>query len=127
MDYKTEDYLHGLHDFDDPSKIIVLRFAYHMGECFVRNFPDLAWSVGEADTALRNKPVVSGFRGGQEMPPMLVAENLFRRVLSGRAGENMSSKDLCLGAREIRSECARCAPYPETPTTAEPFSPTSFM
>ena len=70
-----------LFDFDDPSKIMVLRIAYYMGECFVRNFPDLVWAVGDAYTALKNIPVVSGFRGEQEMPPMLVAENLFARVL----------------------------------------------
>jgi len=67
---------------------MVLRIAYYMGECFVRNFPDLVWAVGDADTALKNIPVVSGFRGGQEMPPMLVAENLFARVLLDKAGEN---------------------------------------
>ena len=44
--------------------------------------------VGDADTALKNMPVVSGFREGQEMPPMLVAENLLGRVLLGKAGEN---------------------------------------
>jgi hypothetical protein len=37
-------------DFDEPSKIVALRIAYYMGECFVRNFADLIWSVGKADT-----------------------------------------------------------------------------
>jgi len=86
---KTEDYHRNLFDFDDPSKIVVLRFAYYMGECFVRNFADLLWSVGDVDTALKNIPVVSGFRGGLEMPPMLVAENLFRRMLKGDADGNV--------------------------------------
>src|SRR5262249_20644976 len=58
---KAEDYQRKLFDFDAPSKIVVLRIAYYTGECFVRNFPDLVWSVGGADTALKNIPVVSGF------------------------------------------------------------------
>lgn len=85
---KIEDYQRDLFDFDEPSKVVVLRIAYYMGECFVRNFADLLWSIGDADTALKNIPVVSGSRGGLEMPPMLVAENLFRRMLKGDTDGN---------------------------------------
>jgi hypothetical protein len=85
---QTESYRRGLFDFDEPSAFIVLRVAYYMGECFVRSFPGLSWSVGDAETAEKNMPVVSGFDHQMELAPMLIAENLFRRVRSGMAGKD---------------------------------------
>jgi hypothetical protein len=84
----TDSYQRGLFDFSEDSKAMILRVAYYVGECFVRNFPGLTWSIGNEETALQNMPVVSGFRGGLELPPLLVVENLFRRVLSKDAKDD---------------------------------------
>jgi hypothetical protein len=84
----TDSYKRGLFDFSEDSKPMGPRIAFYMGECFVRGFPALAWSIGDGETALKNMPVVSGFRGGQEMPPLLVVKNLFRRVLSKDAKDD---------------------------------------
>jgi hypothetical protein len=80
---ETESYKSSLVGFDNASKPIVLRLAYYLGECFVRGFAVLTWAVGGQETALKNMPVVSGFGNGIELAPMLVAENLLLRVLSG--------------------------------------------
>lgn len=82
----TEDYRRGLFEFTEESKPLVLRGAYYFGECFVRAFDGLKWGVGDRDTAQRNMPVVTGFGNGIELAPILVTENLFRRILSGDAG-----------------------------------------
>jgi hypothetical protein len=84
----TESYQRGLFEFDEPSQSIVLRVAYYMGECFVRNFSCLVWSVGDAGSALQNMPVVTGFDHRIEMAPVLIANNLFRRVLHGSGNEH---------------------------------------
>ena len=85
---ETDVYKRGLYDFDEPSKSVVLRVTYYMGECFVRTFPDLTWSIGEAGTVQKHMPVVAGFAHGMELAPMLVTENLFRRVLEGNPGSD---------------------------------------
>jgi hypothetical protein len=80
---ETESYKSSLLDFDNASKLIVLRLAYYLGESFVRAFPGFTWSVGSHETAEKNMPVVAGFSSGIELAPMLVAENVLLRVLSG--------------------------------------------
>ena len=70
------------YDFDDPSKILVLRFSYYLGEAFVRTWPNgLRWTVGEAGTAEENQPVVAGFMHRLELAPLLVGENLLRDLI----------------------------------------------
>jgi hypothetical protein len=78
----TETYTKNLFEFDAPSKILILRAAYYLGESFVESAHGLHWSCGNRETALANMPVVVGFRGGLEMAPLLVVENLFGRVVS---------------------------------------------
>lgn len=80
-------YVDNLFDFDDESKVLVLRCAYYFGETFIRTFSRLYWGVGDSETALKNMPVIHGFRGGLELAPLLVLENVFGRVVSGRGGE----------------------------------------
>ncbi len=82
----STSYTENLFDFDNESKIVVLRSAYYLGETFIRSFQGLQWRIGNAETALQNMPVVHGFRHKLEMAPMLVAENLFGRILSGNGG-----------------------------------------
>ena len=81
----TDGYKRGLFEFSEQSKPLILRIAYYFGECFVRSFEGLRWSVGNPDTAQRNMPVVIGFGNDVELSPILVTENLFKRVLSGEA------------------------------------------
>ena len=66
----------GFLDFDDESRLLVLRASYYLGESFVRTFPDLTWALGRADRAEANQPVVTGFVTGVDLPPLMVAENL---------------------------------------------------
>lgn len=77
-----------LFDFDDVSKVLILRGAYYMGETFVRSFRRLEWGLGDQDTAVKNMPVVRGFRQKLELAPMLVLENTFGRALSGRGSSS---------------------------------------
>jgi len=79
---ETDSYAKNLFEFDDVSKILTLRAAYFMGESFVRNFRNLHWTIGNSETAEANMPVVGGFQSGLEMAPILIAENLLRRVIA---------------------------------------------
>ncbi len=84
----TSSYLKGLFDFDEASGILVIRASYYFGAAFVKEYPTLSWSIGRADTAEVNMPVVTGFSHQLELAPIMVVENLFRRVLAGRADKN---------------------------------------
>lgn len=75
----------GLIDFDEESKYWILRAAYYLGECFVRNYPSLQWTTGDPEYIEKNMPVVAGFRNGDEMAPMMIVENLFLRILGDSA------------------------------------------
>jgi hypothetical protein len=78
---ECDSYASGLVDFDEPSKVIILRASYYLGECFIRYSDRLSWATGNPDTAEQNMPVITGFMGRVEMAPMLVTENLFLRIL----------------------------------------------
>jgi hypothetical protein len=80
---KSASYQSNLFDFDEASKVLILRSAYYLGESFVRSFPMLSWATGNLDTAVKNMPVITGFRHQMEMAPMLVLENVFGGILSG--------------------------------------------
>lgn len=79
---KCESYARGLFDFSEPSKVLVLRAAYYLGDSFVRDSSALSWSVGNCNTAEKNMPVITGFRFNLELAPILVVENLFRRMIA---------------------------------------------
>jgi hypothetical protein len=78
----TDSYAKNLFEFDDGSKLLTLRAAYYFGESFVKSHRSLVWTIGNPETAEANMPVVAGFRFGLEMAPILIAENLFRRVIA---------------------------------------------
>ncbi len=77
----SDIYLKGLFDFEGNSKILVLRASYYLGECFVRYSRKLKWATGNRDTFEQNMPVVTGFKYGVEMATMMVADNLFHRIV----------------------------------------------
>jgi hypothetical protein len=76
----TPEYERGLFEFDEDSKNLICFVAYYLGECFVRNYSQLRWATGNAEYAEANMPVVTGFKREIELAPMLVLENLFRRI-----------------------------------------------
>ena len=78
----SDSYERNLFDFDERSKVLVLRGAYYLGESFVRGHTSLRWAVGQSDTAPQGQPVVSGFTHHMELPVLLVAENLFARAVA---------------------------------------------
>ncbi len=79
---ETDSYAKNLFEFDEASKILALRAAYFLGESFVRSFRNLHWTIGNSETAEASMPVVAGFQSGLEMAPILIAENLLRRVIA---------------------------------------------
>jgi hypothetical protein len=71
----------GLVEFDEDSKSTILRAAYYLGECFAR-LHGMRWATGNPDYMEKNMPVVAGFENEQELSPLQVTENLFRRILA---------------------------------------------
>lgn len=84
----TELHEKSLFDFTEPSTILILAAAYYLGETFVQNFKKLCWSTGNKKFAEGNMPVVTGFKGENEMAPLLIAENLIGGVISGIRDED---------------------------------------
>jgi hypothetical protein len=70
----------GLIEFDDDTKTMILRAAYYLGECFAR-LPRLHWTTGDLEYIQQKMPVIAGFQDGCELPPLVVAEVLFVRVV----------------------------------------------
>jgi hypothetical protein len=81
----SKTYEANLFDFDEASKVLVLRLAFYLRESFARTCSKLAWSVGRKDTAPQGQPVITGFIHRMEMPVLLVAENLVVRATSDDA------------------------------------------
>lgn len=80
---ETDSYSRGLFDLTKESSIATMRMAYYFGESFVHQFEPLEWGIGNVNFAQQNQPVVTGFRGGMELPVVMVTENLVRGLSSG--------------------------------------------
>jgi hypothetical protein len=89
-DWVRNSHPRGVREFDEESKSVVLRAAYYLGECFAR-LPGLQWATGDSDYMEKNMPVIVGFRGGQELPPLLICETLFKRIADGGSLERIDS------------------------------------
>jgi hypothetical protein len=76
----------GMIEFDDESKATILRAAYYLGECFAR-LPGLRWTTGDVEYLHKNMPVVAGFQLDDQMPPLVIVENLFAQILGDDAPE----------------------------------------
>ncbi|MGD9723220.1 MAG: hypothetical protein AB7O59_17945 [Pirellulales bacterium] len=72
----------GILEYDEDSKSIVMRAGYYLGECFAR-LPGLRWSTGDPRYMGKHMPVIAGFRGGDEMPVLVVVDNVFAGILGG--------------------------------------------
>ncbi len=81
----TDSYTNGLFEFDEQSKILILRGAYLLGECFVIEHKSLSWDIGDAKSAVKHMPVVNGFKHSMEMSPIMVVENIYKKVLADGA------------------------------------------
>jgi hypothetical protein len=79
---ESESYAAGLYDLGESTARSVFVLSFVLGEAFVRAF-HLRWAIGDSATAEANQPVVTGFRAGVEMAPILVAENLVRSLVQG--------------------------------------------
>jgi hypothetical protein len=76
----TASYTSRLFEFNGPSEELILQAAYYFGESFVRSRSSLYWGTGDIKTYEANMPVVIGFQHELELAPILIAENLLRRV-----------------------------------------------
>jgi hypothetical protein len=85
---ETESYKKGLYSFDVASRILILRFAYYMGECFIRNTKSLSWNIGRVKNAEKNMPVVTGFKFKLDLSIMMVSENMFSTAIEENEIEN---------------------------------------
>ena len=82
----------GLVEFDEPSRVWIMRVAYCLGEFFIRSYPALHWAVGAKDFADENMPVVAGFRAREELPPLSVTEGMFSRtVAQGKSWDQVTT------------------------------------
>lgn len=77
----TEDYQKGLFDFDKKSNSLILAAAFYLGETFITQFSHLYWDTGNSDFREGNMPVVRPFANDIEMAPILIVENLYRRIV----------------------------------------------
>jgi len=72
----------GLIEFSQDTKYLILRASYYMRQCFINAFEDAAWGLGKPGYMHKNMPVITGFDGQKELPPMVVCENLFSGILT---------------------------------------------
>ena len=76
---------HGVPQIDDNCKQFVLSAAFYLGESFAR-LPGHHWTTGNPKYMGSNMPVVTGFEGDNELPPLVVCENM----LPGEPAEAVS-------------------------------------
>ena len=88
-DWIRQAHTDGIVEFDDPSRVTLLRAAYYLGECFVRSHRALYWTTGNPMSMERHMPVVAGFRKRQELAPLMIAENSFSRALDAPKPESV--------------------------------------
>jgi len=78
----TPSYARDLFSFTPESATLIVRFAYFLGAVLIKRYPELRWEIGDAETAVKNMPVVTGFRNNLELAAILAAENLFLRAVA---------------------------------------------
>jgi hypothetical protein len=80
----TQAYRDNAWEFTPESRPLVIAGGYLLGEWFHRTFENLSWSTGNQAFLTGGMPVIVGFRSNKEMPPLLIAENLFHRFQQQR-------------------------------------------
>ena len=87
----TESYKKGLYSFDGPSGVLILRFAYYLGESFIRCHTGLKWSMGNRSKMQRNMPVISGFKSKMELPVLVVSKKMFASAIENKHTEGAAT------------------------------------
>jgi len=80
---RSESYTKYLFDFDERSRIYILRVAYYFGESFNRVSDKLSWATGNRTTAQQNMPVITGFKKNMELAPIAMSEGLCKGFAAG--------------------------------------------
>lgn len=80
---QSDSYKKGLFSLDETSNKALLHISYYLGECFINKFDKLSWNIGRKGSSDFNMPVVTGFRHKMELAPILICENLLRRLIKG--------------------------------------------
>ena len=73
-------YRDGLFEIAPESRRLVICAAFLMGEWLVLTYRALRWTTGDMSFATGAMPVVAGFQFKKEMPTLLIAENIFRKL-----------------------------------------------
>lgn len=94
---------HGSPQFDDDSKTILLRAGYYLGECFAR-LSGFHRTVGDSDFMQMNMPVVAGFRNNQQLPPLVVVENMFLKIIADGSPSSTIDSTVAAWLRDVLSE-----------------------
>lgn len=88
---ETESYMKGLYSFDEASNIFILRFAYYMGECFVKSYEGLEWSTGKEKMMQQNMPVVTGFKNKMELAVFVVSKNMLMKAIEDNETDSIET------------------------------------
>lgn len=86
---KTNSYKSGQYEFSEDSLVLLLRLGYYLGQCFVNDYPNLKWSIGGEDLAVKNMPIISGFKKELELAPLLVMNNILRRIIETKDNSHL--------------------------------------
>ena len=81
---------------DEARVVWIGRMGYYLGEALIKSCNRLRWDIGDAETALANHPVVSGFKDGTEAPVVAVSRVLTARVLMDQAPFDVVKKAIDL-------------------------------
>jgi hypothetical protein len=67
-------------EFSEDSAKVVFAVAYYLSECFAR-LSGMRWAIGNQEFMECNMPVVAGFQPTDELPPLVVVENMYAAIL----------------------------------------------
>jgi hypothetical protein len=61
----------------------------------------MRWATGNVEYLEQNMPVVAGFRLNQELPPLVIIENVFGRILGDEAPNTTIDSTIRVWASEL--------------------------
>ena len=79
---ESETYQVSRYRFAESSYDSVVALSIYFAEVLLREAQGrLHWEIGSPEVAVQNQPCLGGFRNGVQMAPLLVTENLLRRIV----------------------------------------------
>ncbi len=87
-------------EFSEDSAKVIFAAAYYLGECFAR-LSGMRWTIGNQEFMECNMPVVAGFQPTDELPPLVVVENMYAAIL----GDGQSDSRIDTGIEKWKSYC----------------------